>query len=81
MPEADGAAGCDMRRKSKPGERRKVPLKVEMLEPEEWEALGLDRHELVISPASAEPSGTQPKSGTKTSRPGQKPPNPNSTNT
>jgi hypothetical protein len=64
-----------------PGEKRKVPLEAHLAEPEEWDALGLPRSEVVISPASAKPSWTPPNSATKTSPTGPKPPKPGFKNT
>jgi hypothetical protein len=60
--------------------KRKGPLEIRRVSPEEWEALGLRRSVLVVSPASAKQYGKRPGSATKPSRTGQKPPAPSSKN-
>ena len=71
-----------MRTTSMPGNqgKRKGPLVGREMTPEEWDALGLPNHELIISPVSGKPSGTQPQPATKTSKTRPKPPKPRSKN-
>jgi hypothetical protein len=64
-----------------PGDKRSVPLEPRKVSPEEWEALGLPRSVLVVSPQSGKPSETQPPSGTGPTATGPKPPAPSSEDT
>jgi hypothetical protein len=54
--------------------KRKGPLEIKKLSPEEWEALGLPRSVLVVSSTSAKQYGQRPRSETQNSPSGQKPP-------
>jgi hypothetical protein len=58
--------------------KRKGPLEIRRVSPEEWEALGLPRSVLVVSPMSASQYGKRPGTGTPPSPSGAPIPAPNS---